>query len=135
MLIGFMAGIPFIVSKNYIRTFDGYSRSGGGRWANHNIIGAKPVYEFVGPDIEKISFSMLLRSDMGISPANELNNLRKIRDKGKYFSLVIGGKKIGSNSWVIESMGEAVNFWSKIGNILSVKVDITLAEYVGGNKL
>ena len=135
MLIGFMAGIPFIVSKNYIRTFDGYSRSGSGRWVKHEIIAQKPVMEFIGPDTEQISFSMLLRSDMGISPANELNNLRKLRDKGKYFSLVIGGKKIGSNSWVIESMGEAVNFWSKIGNILSVKVDITLAEYVGGNKL
>ena len=133
MLIGFMAGVPFIVSKNYVRTFDGYSRSGSGRWANHNIIGAKPIAEFIGPDAEKISFSMLLRSDMGISPNNELNSLHKLRDEGRYFSLVIGGQKIGSNSWVIESIGESVNFWDKFGNILSVKVDITLAEYAGGS--
>ena len=135
MLIGFMAGIPFVVSKNYVRTFDGYSRSGSGRWANHNIIGAKPVSEFIGPDTEKISFSMLLRTDLGIAPNAELNNLRRLRDEGKYFSLVIGGRKIGSNSWAIESIGEAVNFWGKFGNMLSVKVDITLAEYVGGKKL
>lgn len=135
MLIGFMAGIPFVVSKNYVRTFDGYSRSGSGRWANHNIIGAKPVSEFIGPDTEKISFSMLLRNDMGITPDIELTNLRKLRDEGKYFSLVIGGRKIGSHSWTIESIGEAVNFWGKFGDILSAKVDITLAEYVGGNKL
>lgn len=135
MLVGFMAGVPFVVSKNYVRTFDDYNRSGSGRWAKHEIIAQKPVMEFIGPDTEKISFSMLLRSDMGITPNTELNNLRKMRDKGKVFSLVIGGRKIGTNSWVVESIGETVNFWGKLGGILSVKVDITLAEYTGGNKL
>lgn len=135
MLVGFMAGVPFVVSKNYVRTFDDYNRSGSGRWAKHEIIAQKPVMEFIGPDTEKISFSMLLRSDMGITPNTELNNLRKMRDKGKSFSLVIGGRKIGTNSWVVESIGETVNFWGKLGGILSVKVDITLAEYTGGNKL
>ena len=135
MLVGFMAGVPFVVSKNYVRTFDDYNRSGSGRWAKHEIIAQKPVMEFIGPDTEKISFSMLLRSDMGITPNAELNNLRKMRDKGKAFSLVIGGRKIGTNSWVVESIGETVNFWGKLGGILLVKVDITLAEYAGGNKL
>ena len=135
MLVGFMAGVPFVVSKNYVRTFDDYNRSGSGRWAKHEIIAQKPVMEFIGPDTEKISFSMLLRSDMGITPNAELNNLRKMRDKGKAFSLVIGGRKIGTNSWVVESIGETVNFWGKLGGILSVKVDITRAEYAGGNKL
>ena len=135
MLVGFMAGVPFVVSKNYVRTFDDYNRSGSGRWAKHEIIAQKPVMEFIGPDTEKISFSMLLRSDMGITPNAELNNLRKMRDKGKAFSLVIGGRKIGTNSWVVESIGETVNLWRKLGGILSVKVDITRAEYAGGNKL
>lgn len=135
MLVGFMAGIPFVVSKNFVRTFDDYNRGGSGRWAKHEIIAQKPVLEFVGPDTEKISFSMLLRSDLGIAPNTELSNLRKLRDKGKSFSLVIGGRKIGTDRWVIESIGEAVNFWGKFGGILSVKVDITLAEYVGGSKL
>lgn len=135
MLVGFMAGVPFIVSKNYVRTFDDYNRSGSGRWAQHDIIAQKPILEFIGPDAEKISFSMLLRSDMGIAPNTELNNLRKLRDKGKAFSLVIGGRKIGTDRWVIESIGETVNFWGKFGGILSVKVDITLTEYVGGSKL
>lgn len=135
MLVGFIAGVPFVVSKNYVRTFDDYNRSGSGRWAKHEIIAQKPVMEFIGPDTEKISFSMLLRSDMGITPNAELNNLRKMRDNGKAFSLVIGGRKIGTNSWVVESIGETVNFWGKLGEILSVKVDITLAEYAGGNKL
>lgn len=58
MLVGFMADIPFIVSSRFIRTFDDYGRGSAGRWAQHDIIGDKPVLEFIGPDIEKISFSM-----------------------------------------------------------------------------
>lgn len=58
MLVGFMADIPFIVSSRFIRTFDDYGRGSAGRWAQHDIIGNKPVLEFIGPDVEKISFSM-----------------------------------------------------------------------------
>ncbi len=132
MLVGFMADIPFIVSSHYIRTFDDYGRSSGGRWAQHDIIGNKPVLEFIGPDVEKISFTMQLRSDYGVSPAKELAKLRKMRDTGKYFPLVIGGKLITDNMWVIESLDESVAFWGKFGGIMSAKVSVTLKEYAGG---
>lgn len=135
MLVGFMADIPFIVSSHYIRTFDDYGRGSGGRWAQHDIIGDKPVLEFLGPDVEKISFTMLLRADQGVSPAKELEKLRKLRDTGKYFPLVIGGKLIGNNLWVMESLDENVAFWGKYGNILSAKVSVTLKEYAGGLRI
>lgn len=61
MLVGFMADIPFVVSSRYIRTFDDYSRSSGGRWAQHDIIGDKPVLEYLGPDVEKISLPTVWR--------------------------------------------------------------------------
>lgn len=74
MLVGFMADIPFIVSSHYIRTFDDYGRGTGGRWAQHDIIGDKPVLEFIGPDVEKISFTMQLRADQGLSRLRSLKN-------------------------------------------------------------
>ena len=82
MLVGFMAGVPFMVSKAFVRTFDEYNRNSAGRWAKHELLGQKPVLEFIGPDTEKISFSMHLRTDQGIAPEMELNKLRKLRDKG-----------------------------------------------------
>lgn len=132
MIVGFLGDIPFVVSRNYLRTFDDYGRSSAGRWAKHDIIGNKPVLEFLGPDVEKISFKMQLRSDHGISPHEELNNLRKLRDKGKAMTLVLGNKVVGKDYWVIESIDETVNFWSRSGQILSAEVSITLQEYVGG---
>lgn len=135
MLVGFMADIPFVVSSRYIRTFDDYSRGSGGRWAQHDIIGDKPVLEYLGPDVEKISFTMQLRADQGISPARELKKLRKLRDNGKVFPLVIGGNMVTNNMWVLESIDESVSFWGKDGSMLSVKVNVTLKEYAGGGLL
>ena len=135
MLVGCMADIPVVVSSRYIRTFDDYSRSSSGRWAQHDIIGDKPVLEYLGPDVEKISFTMQLRADQGISPARELKKLRRLRDNGKVFPLVIGGSMVTNNMWVLESIDESVSFWGKAGSILSVKVNVTLKEYAGGGLL
>ncbi len=132
MLVGFMSDIPFIVSSKYIRTFDDYGRSSGGRWSQHDIIGAKPVLEFLGPDVEKISFTMHLRADQGVNPAKEIEKLRKLRDDGKCFPLVIGGKMVTDNLWVLESLDETVAYWGKLGSMLSAKVTVTLKEYAGG---
>lgn len=132
MLVGFMAGIPFIVSSRFIRTFDDYGRGSAGRWAQHDIIGDKPVLEFIGPDVEKISFTMQLRADQGINPAKELEKLRKLRDSGKQFPLVIGGNMVTDNMWVMDSIDESVSFWGEEGSMLSVKVSVTLREYAGG---
>ncbi|WP_303711188.1 phage tail protein [Phascolarctobacterium succinatutens] len=127
-----MAGIPFIVSSRFIRTFDDYGRGSAGRWAQHDIIGDKPVLEFIGPDVEKIIFTMQLRADQGINPAKELEKLRKLRDSGKQFPLVIGANMVTDNMWVMDSIDESVSFWGKAGSMLSVKVSVTLREYAGG---
>ena len=132
MLVGFMADIPFVVSSLYICTFDDYGRGAGGRWTQHDIIGQKPVLEFLGPDVEKISFTMQLRTDQGISPAKQIEKLRVLRDTGESFPLVIGGKLVTDNLWVLESLDESVTFWSKLGGMLSAKVNVTLKEYAGG---
>ena len=129
MLVGFLGGTPFITSRQYIYTFDDYTRGSAARYAKHDIIGEKPYLEYLGPDIEEIGFKMKLRSDHGISPRVELEKLRKYRNQGKVMSLVLGGRVVGKTKWVIESISEAVNYWSKSGQIYSADVDIKLKEY------
>ncbi|MSS82372.1 phage tail protein [Acidaminococcus fermentans] len=129
MLIGFLDQTPFTVSSHTIRTFDDYSRSGTGRWAKHDLIGQKPKLEFLGPDIEKISFKMRLRADQGISPKQELRRLRKLRDQGQVVSLVLGFKPVGTGFWIIESLDETVKYWTKYGHIYCAEVSVTMQEY------
>lgn len=135
MLVGFLNTIPFIASRYIVRTFDNYKRQATARWATHEIIGKKPVREFLGQDIEEISFDMLLRSDLGISPRKEVEKLTKLRDKGTPVPLVIGNKVIGNTFWVVESVSEATQRWSKLGSPLSISVSVTLKEYPDNTKV
>ena len=129
MQVGSMGDIPFVVTYGKIRTFSDYGRSGSGRWAKHDLIGRKPVMEFLGPDVEKVSMKIQLRTDHGINPESELGRLRKMRDTGAVFPFILGGAPVSDNYWLLEDMGENVSYWRAGGKILSVSVDITLTEY------
>lgn len=130
MIIGSLGDVSFVVARSLVRTFRDYSREGNGRWAKHDLIGQKPVLEFLGKDIEKISFTMVFRADQGINPEKEAQKLRKMRDNGEIMVLILADKPVGDNSWVIESLGESVTFWDAFGNIQSMSVDVSLQEYV-----
>lgn len=129
MQVGYMGDIPFVVSYGKIRTFSDYGRSGSGRWVKHDLIGRKPVMEFLGPDVEKVSMKIQLRTDHGINPESELGRLRKMRDTGAVFPFILGGAPVSDNYWLLEDIGENVSYWRAGGKILSVSVDITLTEY------
>lgn len=129
MQVGSMGDIPFVVTYGKILTFSDYGRSGSGRWAKHDLIGRKPVMEFLGPDVEKVSMKIQLRTDHGINPESELGRLRKMRDTGAVFPFILGGAPVSDNYWLLEDIGENVSYWRAGGKILSVSVDITLTEY------
>lgn len=129
MNVGSFGDIPFVVARGCVRTFKEYGRESGGRWAKHDLIGQKPVLEFLGPDVEKISFKMQFRADHGMNPETEAARLRKMRDKGDTAVLMLAGSPVGDNPWVIESIGETVTFWDAHGNAISLTVDVSLMEY------
>lgn len=145
MIVGYMGSIPFVTSRQYLLTFDDYNRNSDGRWAKHDIIGSKPVLEFLGPDTETISMKIQLRRDHGAKPEKILKKLRTMRDTGEVFPLIFGSKVVGealkslimkqgfsinTGLWVLKSVGEAVTHWAG-GNIYAVDVSITLEEYSG----
>ena len=143
MIVGYMGDIPFITSRRYLQTFDDYQRNSEGRWAKHNIIGQKPSLEYLGPDTEKISMKISLRSDHGVNPESVLNQLRQMRDTGEVFPLVLGSKVIGNllksiwkdspfgtstGLWVLKGVTEDVKHWAG-GNLYIVDATVTLEEY------
>lgn len=145
MIVGYMGDIMFVTSRQYLITFDDYSRSSESRWAKHDIIGQKPVLEFLGPDTEKISMKIQLRRDHGVNLENVLKRLREMRDTGEVFSLVLGSKVIGnlikkwisgqsfgssSGLWVLKGLSEVVTHWAG-GNMYCVDATVTLEEYSG----
>ena len=143
MIVGYMGDIMFVTSRQYLITFDDYSRNAEGRWAKHDIIGQKPVLEFLGPDTEKISMKIQLRRDHGVNVETMLRRLREMRDTGEVFPLVLGSKVIGNlikkyilkqsvtpGLWVLKGLSEDVKHWAG-GNLYIVDATVTLEEYSG----
>lgn len=128
--IGTLGEVVFTVSYDLVRTFQDYKRNSSARLQAHEIIGKKPVTEFLGPGLDSISFAIDLSAFKGVSPKEEAEKLRKIMQNGEYVNLVIAGSPVSNNKWVIESINESVSARDGKGNIIRAKVDITIHEYI-----
>ena len=128
--IGAYGDIIFETSDSKVETFDGFTRTTKSRLATHNIIGQKPIVEFIGPDVDEISFNMKFNVLLGVDPLSETDKLRKYATEGKAFYLILDNCPVGDNQWVVESVGDSVSAWNNTGAIVSTTVAVTLKEYV-----
>lgn len=120
--------IKFHTSDNRILTFDGFKRKASARIKKHNIINGRPKIEFLGPDLQSISFTIELNALLGVEPRRIENKLlRKLRT-GRVAPLVIGGKKICSKV-MLTGMSDAYNIILRKGEVLSMTIDVTMTEY------
>lgn len=129
-MIGSFGDIIFEVSADKIRTFDGFSRESSDRWTNHEIIGQKPLSEFVSPGLDKISFTMRLDAQHGVNPRAEMEKLLEMSRKGEVAELIVGGKPLGVDKWKITGLSQKWNTVDNRGNLLAAELDVTLEEYV-----
>lgn len=128
--VGTIGDIVFEVSNEIVRTFYDYKRKTAARLTTHDIIGQKPVTEFLGPGIDSISFSMKLTAFKGVNPKTEAEKIRQMIETGEVVNLVLGGSPVSKNKWIIESMDESANYYDGKGNIISSDINITIREYV-----
>lgn len=123
----------FKSSDNFkILTLDNFQRSSEARWATHEIIGAenKPKMEFLGPGLEKISFTVFLSSGLGVVPETEIEKLRKLRDGGVVCDFVLGSKPVTANSWVLTALSEDHQIKDNAGQTVQAAINVSLQEYV-----
>lgn len=121
--------IVFEVNSSKVLTFDGLTQTVKGRWAVHNPIKRKPYPEFLGPDQRSMTFSIFLSVMHGVKPRQTIEKIEDAIENGTPYSLVIGGKKVGRNQWVITDMSET---WKEIiqdGCLVSAHLSINIAEY------
>lgn len=126
-MFGIFAGVAFTVSEDRVQTFQDMSRETASRWATHEVISAKPKQEFLGPNLDSISFKMVLTAWRGTSPLALAEQLRSFCQKGKYGHLILGGKNFGK--YVIESISENYEIVTNSGQVIKSSVDVTLKEY------
>ncbi len=129
MNVGSLGSVVFSVSDAFIRTISDYSRKTSVRLATHDIIGAKPLTEFVGPSADSMSFSIKLSAFHGVNPKSEAEKLRRMAETGKAVTFVMGGAPVTQNRWIIESVDEDANYYDRAGNIVSADLKLSIREY------
>lgn len=128
-MLGSFGSIVFETSDNKTLTYNELERSNSNRYAKHNSLGVKPKTEYIGPELETITFSIVLKTSLGINVDNTLAELKRIRDTPEVNKLIIGGKLIGTN-FVIKNMSEKYDVVDNKGKTQKATVNIELEEYI-----
>lgn len=127
--IGTFAGVTFSVSDKTVKTFNNMKWQVSGKYAEHDRHLKRDLLEFLGPELETISFEMRLSIFLGVTPLTEIIKLRSIIQTGKTDRLVIGGKVYGSYKWAMTEMSVNLERFDNKGNLLVAIVDVTMKEY------
>lgn len=127
--IGNFGALVFSVSDNTVRTFDNMSWDFSANYATHDRHIKSDLLEYLGPEIETISFSMVFSIFLGVSPLKEVEMLRKMVQEGYAERLVIGGSVYGSYKWVMQKGTINLQRFDSSGNLWAAKAKVTLKEY------
>lgn len=122
--------IVFETSDERILTFAGLKKDTSGRYAQHDVIMKKPKTEFLGPDLDTISFTVSLNGSFGVKPREEMEKWAELASNGTAEYFVIGGKPLGVDKWIVKSTSEAWDTIFNWGELYSGKIDVTLEEYI-----
>lgn len=129
MIVGsFGTNLVFQVSLKNVLTPHSVKHELKGRYEEHKVLGAKPRLEFLAPELQSFSFTIILSAMVGVNPAVSLDIIRALCAEGIAERLIIGGANYGYH--IIESMSEEWNTTLQNGVLLSANVSITMKEYV-----
>lgn len=129
MFIGTFGNVVFETSNDLVRTFKDMTRDTNVRLASHDIIGKKPIIEWIGPGTDTIKFSMQFNSILGVEPKDEEKKLRDMAQTGKVAHIIVGGEPISDYKFIIESISSSGRIYDRDGNLIKSMVDITVKEY------
>lgn len=105
------------------------SRDTKARWTNYPLIKKKPLLEFQGADLDEFELKVVFCADYGVTPLTAIEALRTHLRMGYADYLVIGGRLVGDNPYVLESISED---WDEIwdqGQLFKATVSLKFKEY------
>jgi phage protein U len=143
-ILGAFGDVVFEVSRNVkqssdgveevlcVNSFDGFGHESGMRVESHEVLGAEPLTEIVGPESETIAFTMHFALQLGVNPSDEVDQLRKCMHDGQANSLYLGGQPFGGSGtrWIIEKLSESYIYWGAQGKPIWIDVSVNLRKYV-----
>ncbi len=128
MAVGYFGNVVFTTSDKKILSFRDFKLSASSSWGEHKRNGQKPEWEFLGPNAEKVSFTIVLDANYGVNPRKEVETLTGYVESGMIYPLVIGGKKVGRR-WRATALSSTWGHIMSGGELAKASASITLEEY------
>lgn len=129
MAIGTLGPITFSASSDKVQTFEEYNHEKTSRIVSHENLQNKPIVEFIGPGLDKISLKLTWSIEGKINPLTEISKLEEKQEKGEVVIFFLGGKPVGKGKYLIESISRAQRRVDNKGNLLSISFNVGLVEY------
>lgn len=131
--VGSLGKIRFYVrtadAKPEILSFSGMTRGASARYEEHPVNGKKALLEFVAPQPEQISMTIVAKEEFGVSPLEVQKQLHAYMNKGTACTFMVGGKRIGVYKWVITNLSDAYQTVCLNGKVTQMNFTVTLKEY------
>lgn len=125
-MIGYLGDIVFTAGNDRILTFSDLQVNRAGRFATHEIIGSKPVIEYLGPEASTISYNIILDSSLGVDVQAEIDRLNDAMVAGKPLPLVEGEKYHGD--FVINALTETHSAMARDGKLIRAELALNMTE-------
>ena len=120
--------LKFETSDKRILTFSGFKRDVSARMVTHVPIGGNPLIEFLGSELQNITFTVTVNASRGMSPRKFEKKLINCIKSGKIAPLVVGKRNICSKAMLV-GISEAFGVVLKRGELYTAQFDITMTEY------
>jgi len=122
--------ILFEVSSEVLLTIDNFVRRNRVRFAKHDVLLRKPVSQYIGPELDDITFQIVLKAQFGVNPQEEFNKLIHLQRRGATLSMLLGKTAFGTFRWRIVNLTNPWEIINDKGQCMSSTIDISLEEYV-----
>lgn len=130
-MIGFFGkDIVFEVTDKRIMSIMNLSRTIQSRYAEHALLQNKPVSEFIGPNLDTVSFTVKLDAVYGINPHEQFVKWIYLAREGHAETFSIGGKAMGVDKWTVTNVTENWDLIWNQGELVKGSIDVELKEYV-----
>ena len=130
MQVGCLGDIIFQVDDKVQKTLNQLNMTGSARIVEHQRPGMKSLTEFTGVDPAKISFNIMLSSDMGVDVEKEIDKVVAHTERGTTLPLVVGRKSYGEYRWQINGYNTNYVYHDTVGRATLANITVNLTEYL-----
>ena len=122
--------IVFSTSDKKVLTPSQFTQKVSGEWSSQKRIAKKARKEFNGAGLRKLTFKIVLDATLGVKPRKTMEKIEKAVENGTAERMVVGGKAIGKNKFVITDISEAWDVVYNGGELARATLSVTMEEYL-----